>query len=168
MTIGKAAFLSLGFVGAVALGIWVGPHVTTYTVGTDTRAAAAPTVSPPPAAPVARVTPAARPTAPAAARRATIPASSVELQKRLKRVLSSGANPASAATGFRDGEQFAAVAHAARNTGVPFQVLKHRVLEERKSLEAAIRELKPDVDAAAEASRARKMARADIAALAPN
>jgi hypothetical protein len=163
MTIGYAAVLSLGFAGAVALGILIGPLVTTCVVTRETRAAAAPTVATPPAAPV---TPATRATAPAAPRRATIPASSIELHKRLKAVLSRGANPTSAATGFRDGEQFAAVAHAARNTGVPFQVLKHRVLEEHKSLEAAIRELKPDIDASAEANRARKMARADIAALA--
>lgn len=165
MTIGKVAALSMGFVGAVALGIWIGPHVTTFSVGSDTRAASAPVVAPPP---VATVTPAPRPPAVAAPRKATIPASSLELQKRLKRVLSSGANLASAASGFRDGEQFATVAHAARNTGVPFQLLKHRVLEERKSLEAAIREFKRDLDAAAEASRARKMARDLIAALAPN
>ena len=165
MTIGKVAALSLGFVGAVALGILIGPHVTTFEVKPETRAAAAPTVAPPAAA---AVTPVTRPAAPPAPRRVAIPASSIELQKRLKPVLSWGANLASAATGFRDGEQFAAVAHAARNTGVPFQLLKHRVVEERKSLEAAIRELKGDVDAAAEASRARKMARAVIAALASN
>jgi hypothetical protein len=75
-------------------------------------------------------------------------------------------NLAIAAKGFRSGEEFAAVAHASRNLGVPFMVLKHRVLEERKSLAAAIRELKPDADAVKEAGRARIMARADVAAAA--
>ena len=70
-----------------------------------------------------------------------------------------------ASDGFRNGEQFAAVAHAARNLGVPFMLLKHRVLEEHRSLAAAIRELKPGVNAVEEANRAQSMARADIAAI---
>jgi hypothetical protein len=66
----------------------------------------------------------------------------------------------------RTAEQFAAVAHAARNTEIPFMVLKHRVVTERKPLATAIRELKPDVDATAQAKRAQAEARADMAALA--
>ena len=44
-------------------------------------------------------------------------------------------------------------------------VLKHRVLEERKSLAAAIRESKPGINAAAEVLRARAEARRDVASL---
>ena len=71
-----------------------------------------------------------------------------------------------AAQDFRNAEQFAAVAHAARNTEIPFMVLKHRVVNERKPLATAIRESKPDVDAVVEAQRARAEARSDLAALA--
>ena len=60
----------------------------------------------------------------------------------------------------------ATVAHAARNTEVPFMVLKHRVLNEGRSLAAAIRESKPDVDAAAEVNKARAQARDDLQAIA--
>ena len=70
-----------------------------------------------------------------------------------------------AAEGFRDAEQFATVAHAARNTQVPFMLLKHRVLNEGQTLSAAIRSLKPDADAASEANRARTEARSDIAVI---
>lgn len=72
---------------------------------------------------------------------------------------------AMAADGFRTAEQFAAVAHAARNTDVPFVLLKHRVLKEGKTLEAAIRASKPDMNARVEARRALAEARSDIARL---
>ena len=63
--------------------------------------------------------------------------------------------------GFR-AEQFATLAHAARNTQVPFILLKHRVLTEGQTLEEAIRASKPDIDAHVEALKAKGMARADI------
>lgn len=162
MTIGKGTALALGFAGAVAFGIWIGPYV--YDRGDATRAPVAEATVP--AAEAAPAATARTQRAPAQERFAVIPASSPELHRRLKPVLTEGTNLTIAARGFRDGEQFAAVAHAARNTGVPFMVLKQRVLEERMSLAAAIRELKPDVDAAREANRARILARADIAAIA--
>ena len=67
--------------------------------------------------------------------------------------------------GFTSAEQFATLAHAAKNTQVPFVLLKHRVLTERQSLEEAIRASKPELDARAEAARARTAARSDIASL---
>ena len=70
-----------------------------------------------------------------------------------------------AAEVFQSAEQFAAVAHAAKNTDVPFMLLKHRVLTERKPLSTAIRESKPHINAAAEASQARAEARKDLASL---
>ena len=72
---------------------------------------------------------------------------------------------ADAASGFRDAEQFATVAHAARNTNVPFVVLKHRVLEEKQTLAQAIRASRPDVNAAREVVRAHDAARFDIAVI---
>jgi hypothetical protein len=44
-------------------------------------------------------------------------------------------------------------------------VLKDRVVTKRMSLTAALRDAKPDVNATAEANRARRMARADVAAV---
>lgn len=95
----------------------------------------------------------------------TLPATQPELHARLKPVLNRGTRMELAAEGFRDAEQFAAVAHAARNTGVPFAVLKHRVLEEEQTLARAIRESRPDVDAEREATRAHDAARYDIAVI---
>ena len=70
-----------------------------------------------------------------------------------------------AADGFQNAEEFATVAHAAHNTQLPFMLLKHRVLEERMPLDAAIRASKPDIDASAEATKARTEAKADVKAL---
>jgi hypothetical protein len=82
---------------------------------------------------------------------------------RLKPVLNRGARMDVAAQGFRSAEEFATVAHAARNTNVPFMVLKHRVLVEGRTLADAIRESKPDVDARAEVAKAAAAAKSDIA-----
>lgn len=73
-----------------------------------------------------------------------------------------------AVEGFKDAEQFATIAHAARNTQVPFILLKHRVLAEGQSLEEAIVASKPDLDAATEVALARREAKADVAALSGN
>ena len=170
MSIGKATVLALGFVGAIALGIWIGPHVLGRDAagGRDERPAApivqqpsVPATQRPASGSASGPASVARASAPAAVVRASEPA----LQKRLKDVLSPGTNMQMAAEGFQSGEAFATVAHAARNTGTPFVVLKDRIVTKRMSLVAALRELKPDVDAEAEATRARNMARSDIAAL---
>ena len=94
-----------------------------------------------------------------------LPATQAELHNRLKPLLNRGTRMDQAAEGFRDAEQFAAVAHAARNTGVPFVVLKQRVLDQDQSLARAIRASKPDLDAEHEATRARNAARFDIAVI---
>ncbi len=70
-----------------------------------------------------------------------------------------------AAEGFRSAEEFATVAHAARNTNVPFMVLKHRVVTEHKTLADALEEVNPRVDAQAEVARAEAAAKSDIAAI---
>ena len=121
-----------------------------------------------PAAPVVEKAPARRRAARASDAEsavATLPASTPALHDRLKPVLNRGTKIEIAAEGFRSAEQFATVAYAARNTEVPFMVLKHRVLDEGKTLAAAIRESKPGVNAAAEVVRAREAARHDISTL---
>ena len=181
MTTGKGSALAVAFVGAIGLGALIGQHIPhRTTTATDARAAnETPQVS------VdnqqmpqgARRTPAsqrdARPRTRAAALRRTpagateriVPAVAPTLHEVLKPVLNKGADMDIASEDFVDGEQFAAVAHAARNTGIPFMVLKHQLLDEGQSLEAAIREYKPNLNAVVEARRAQAEAKSDIRAL---
>jgi hypothetical protein len=161
MTLGKATLLTLGFLGAVALGVGISPYLTDGADGRDVEptAIADPVVSPSVEGRAlgARPTP-TRPTPP-------IPVSSPELHARMKPLLNKGADVAIASEDFRSAEQFAAVAHAARNTDVPFMVLKHRVVTQGKSLVTAIKESRPDIDAVVEANRAVAAARSDLASL---
>jgi len=94
--------------------------------------------------------------------------SAPELHARMKPVLARGTKMPLAVEGFTSAEQFATIAHAARNTQVPFILLKHRVLVEGQSLEEAITASKPDIDARSEVQRARQEAKADMAALSTN
>jgi hypothetical protein len=164
MTFGKMTALSLGFVGAFALGVWTGPTI----VHRSADAVASHDASViwgsglPPETEAASNAAAPR----AAATAARVDASAPDLQVKLKPVLNRGANMALAAEGFNSAEQFATVAHAARNTQVPFVLLKHRVINEGKSVAEAIRESKPAVNAAVEANLARAQARSDIASIA--
>jgi hypothetical protein len=171
MTTGRATALAAGVVGAFALGVAVGPSITNR----DISEHAAPAVqveterSSTAAKPRAMVRPSTRTSAakaPAAKPAVFVEASEPELHSRLKPVLNRGTRMEVAAEGFKDAEQFATVAHAARNTQVPFMVLKHRVLNEKQSLADAIEASKPDVDAKAEVTRARHAARADVEAIA--
>jgi hypothetical protein len=165
MTFGKGAALAAGFVGAMALGVWVGPHITDdrstasvtphIYVGSPTTTATSPS----------RPRPAATPVTARAATPAIAP-SSPDLQNQLRPLLNKGSDMTIASEGFRDAEQFAAVAHAARNTEIPFVLLKHRVLNERKTLAAAIRESKPEMNAELESRRAVAEARSELAKIA--
>ena len=185
MTVGKASALAAGFVGALALGVAIGPTVhdrlsKSSTEDTAvTESAPAPTTSAP-----ARATKRAAAPAPAKDRdrRATAseplvpagPPGSVQsvavavwepdLRERVQSVLNKGTKLELAAADFRTAEEFVTVAHVARNTSVPFMVLKHRVLNEGRTLSEAIHEAKPDLDAKAEVARAREAAQADLAA----
>jgi hypothetical protein len=168
MTLGKSWALAMGFVVAMALGVWVSPYVREHAPFNRDHKTAAQDVSPSKAS-----TPPAERSAGSTARRSSsrdaVPAialSTPELHERLKPVLNKGTNMTIAAEGFRSAEEFATVAHAARNTEVPFMVLKHRVLTEGKSLAKAIRESKPDINANAEVRRARDEARSDLTDLA--
>ena len=185
MTVGKASALAAGFVGAVALGVAIGPAVhdkwSAASTSEPARAAIV-TESAPAEAPAkarTRRVAAAAPSRPAAeALRDEFaappkPAGAVssvavavwepELRDRVKAVLSPGTKIELAAEDFETPEQFVTVAHAARNTSVPFVLLKHRVLSEGKSLAEAIHELKPELNAKAEIERARDAARSDLA-----
>jgi hypothetical protein len=161
MTAMKVAALVLGLAGAFALGVVIGPQITDRTpmVASSDEIQPAPAPSP---APVSTKPSAGRP---AASRVSVVPASAPEVQERMKPVLNAGTNLKWAAEGFRDAEQFATVAYAARNTGIPFAVLKHHVIAESKSLADAIHEFRPKLDAKAEAKRAGIMARSDVAAI---
>ena len=164
MTMGKMTALALGLVGGFALGVWTGPHITQRADRAASAVHETVTVPDTPATTTA-VEPRTVRRAPAA-RTARVEVSAPALQDRLKPVLNKGANITVAAEGFRSAEQFAMVAHAARNTEVPFLLLKHRVLNEGKSLAQAIRESKPAADAAAEAKHAGTQAREDIESIA--
>lgn len=173
---GTTSAAVLGLVGGVALGVWVGAEMISGRAIVDAPVAVEQTVPAPAPQPVkatprrarvVRATPAKMAPANASAPKLvmTIPVSAPELHDRMKPVLARGTRISMAVEGFKDAEHFATVAHAARNTQVPFILLKHRVLAEGQSLEAAILASKPDLDAAAEVARARSEARSDIAAL---
>jgi len=164
MTFGKATVAVVALVTAFALGIWAGPYVTERAAVTKGRVSAGEATTRGPEA-VRRDARTGEARKARETRVATLAASAPEVQEHLKPLLNRGANMEIASDGFRDAEQFATVAHAARNTNVPFMVLKHRMLNEGKSLAAAIKESKPEIDAAAEARRAREEARRDIAAM---
>ena len=169
-----AKTLALALLLAVGLGVWVAPYLTERRHVSNEPQPATPAAAPVAEANHATPTPRPRPTVRRASRKSTTPsevapvtvsASAPELQRRLKPLLNKGANMEIASQEFKDGEQFATVAHAARNTEIPFMVLKPRVLDEGKSLTKAIQEFKPELDARAEAARARVEAKSDVAAV---
>ena len=164
MTTAKTLTLTAGLAGALALGVWAVPRIADDDHAATNRMVSE--VSEPAPETPAMAKPRAVKRAKAAPKVAAIPASTPELHDRLKPVLNRGTKMHLAAEGFDSAEQFATIAHLARNTEVPFVVLKHRVLEEGKSLSRALRESKPDVDAAAEVRRARAAAREDVRSLA--
>ena len=168
MTFGKAALLGVGFVAAIGIGMGIGMSVAKRTPITAPGFEAYMSAPPSPVMTAKMPEEPARESRTAArtpAARTTLTASAPEVQARLKPVLSKGTDVQKAAEGFRDARQFATLAHAARNTQVPFVVLKHRVLNEGKSLAAVIREFKPGLDATAEVNRARSEAAEDLAAI---
>ena len=187
MTVGKASALAAGFVGAFALGVAIGPTVHDRLSKTSTRDTVVTESAPAPTTPAPAPRASKRAVAPAPAkedrdRRASAseplvkagPPGSVQsvavavwepdLRERVQSVLNKGTKLELAAEDFRTAEEFVTVAHAARNTSVPFVVLKHRVLNEGRTLSDAIHEAKPDLDAKAEVTRAREAAQADLSA----
>ena len=187
MTFGKAGLLTAGLVAVFALGVMTGPTIRDnwYRMNAPEEAVAAQpaeTSAPAPVkadrsvkadrpAPRARASssPADRADEVVAAKKApnTIQTIAVnlwepELQDRVKAVLNPGSRPEDAAADFDSAEQFMTVAHAARNTQVPFMVLKDRLLNQGQSLSEAIHEFKPELNAKAEVTRARAAARSDL------
>jgi hypothetical protein len=166
MTLRKSVTVVLVLVAVVILGVLAGPRLMH-------RTAEAPAVTPPVTAPEAAAPAtepsrrAARPSSPSAESTHVpeVAATTPELQKALKPLLSYGTNLDKAADGFQSGAQFAAIAHAAKNTAVPFVVLKHRVLNEKKSLAVAIHESKPELNAKREATKAWDEARQELSEL---
>jgi len=183
MTLGKASLLTGGLVAMFALGVGSGPalrdswsHTRVAEPAVATPGATADADSPAtPVAPVKTARSVTRPrTASPASESVTAnkPDGSIhtvavslwepQLRNRVKTVLNPGSQLDLAAADFDSSEQFITVAHAARNTKVPFVVLKDRVLNQGKSLADAIREFKPELDAKAEVARARSAARSDL------
>ena len=135
MTSGKAALLTAGLVGVVALGVVTAPtirdHWSKMNTPEATASAPADTSAPTPVKakrPAHRATSREAVTAKEAATakkdtgKVEIVAVSVwqpELRKRVKAVLSPGARLELAAEDFTSAEQFVTVAHAARNTQEP-------------------------------------------------
>jgi hypothetical protein len=158
MKLNRASLVYLGVVGAFAVGLAVGPLV-----GAKHGEAAAAVETPAPA-PVLTPTATPAPDGTLARRLERVPTASAEpVQRQVKQLLNRGADVRKASEGFPNAYQFMTVAYAAKNTDIPFVVLKHRVLSEGKSLATAIAELKPELDGAAEVNRARAEARADLA-----
>ena len=183
MKTGRTSAATLGLAGGLVLGAWIGSELTTSRenaasapVAVTAPAVEEPAASAAPSKPK-RVTRVARAAsdgavdAPASESTPklvmTIPVSAPELHARMKPVLARGTKLPLAVEGFSSAEQFATLAHAARNTQVPFILLKHRVLTEGQSLEEAILASRPDIDARTEANRARDEARSDMQALTP-
>lgn len=147
----------LGMAGAFALGLAVGPQIDAHR---QTEATPVPVTAPEQTA-VALVS---GETAPVPVRLERVPpASAPAVQRHVQLLLSEGTDVKLAASGFPNARELMTVAHAARNTDIPFVLLKHRVLNERMPLARAINVSRPDLDEAAEVNRARAEARADLA-----
>src|SRR6187399_2033165 len=156
-----ASVIAAAITGALALGVWTGPSLRS----TEGASASEARVVEPSAVTVET---------PRVVRTAAVRETEVRLVSmpitdgvmgRVKPLLNKGTNVEMAADGFKDAEQFAAVAHAAKNTGAPFMVLKSRILEDGRTLRAALQELRPDLNATIEAQRAQAEARSDVAAV---
>jgi hypothetical protein len=175
MAVRKASAFAAAFLGAMMLGAWVGPHLTDRPQAFGEAA-----VRPPPAEPVMTTSQppplkssASEPspvgtagtTSANSTARPSISLSEPRFHKRMKPLLSNGADMKVVTAGFRSAEDFAATVHASRNTRVPFMVLKHQVVEQGKSLASAIHTVKPTADASLEADLARSEARSDLASL---
>ena len=173
MTVAKAGLITAGVIGVIALGVATGP-----TIQKDWSRMHAPgTRAVDRSAPPATTARHARESSPrkhevAAVKTVKKESNTIdtvvpsawqpEFRNRVKEVLNPGAKPEIAAANFASAEQFMTVAHVARNTQVPFMVLKERVVNQRQSLAQAIHELRPDLDARAEVTRARAAARQDL------
>jgi hypothetical protein len=162
MTFARSSLVALGLVGAFALGLVIGPQVSAAR-SPEPAKVEAPAPAPAPADAPGTVS---KPSAAraASARLTRVPPVSAEpVKQQVKSLLNRGTDVDKAAAGFPNAYDLMTVAYASKNTAIPFVVLKHRVLSGRKPLAAAIGEIKPELNAEAEAQRARAEARADLA-----
>lgn len=85
-----------------------------------------------------------------------------KLTAKLQGLLPAGTDLKAAAQGFKNFGQFVAAVHVSNNLGIPFDQLKTKMTgDNAESLGKAIKELKPDADATAEAKKAEKQAKQD-------
>ena len=179
MTFGKAGLLTTGVAAAFVVGVVTGPTIrdswhSMKAPEASVAARPAEKSDPPPVA-ADRPAPRAKASSSPRAHEAVAPKKDYntiqtlavnlwepKLQHRVKAVLNPGSRLDVAAADFDSAEQFMTVAHAARNTNVPFMVLKDRVINRGQSLAEAIHEFKPDLDAKGEVTRARSAARSDL------
>jgi hypothetical protein len=95
-----------------------------------------------------------------AAQSSTAAGPSTSDSTRLAEASPSSMSMQEACTGFKTQKECAATVHASQNLGIPFADLKSKVTGGEK-LGKAIKELKPDADAKAEARKAEHQARSD-------
>ncbi len=84
-----------------------------------------------------------------------------KLVAKLQPLLPQGMDIQAAAKDFKKMEVFAAALHAARNTGIPFDQIKARMIL-MDNLSKVIHTLDPTVDAKAEAKKAEAQAKEDL------
>lgn len=148
MDFGRAAALAIAIFGGTIFGTWAGPYLTGRAQAMGKAAI-----------------PQSSPASSQSAARDEIPSEIVtpERQKRLKPLLKRQSDFKTAASGFRDIEEFAAALHASKNIRVPFLTIKQQMVEEGRTLADAIRIVKPGANALLEADLARSEARSDLA-----
>lgn len=169
MTILRTSALAAAMVASAAAGMWARPYVIGDKTA-DTPCGKTTLEQPASDATTAR-TDAAKPraTEPTAALSATSSEALITpaMKDRLRPLLAKGSDMSIYAEGFPSVERFAAVAHASHNTGVPFMMLKDRVVNQQMSLGHAIRSTKPGIDWKLEADRAEIEARSDVMSTRP-
>ncbi len=90
-------------------------------------------------------------------------ARNTELNSKLQALLPAGTTVRSAAGGFKNLGQFVAAVHVSHNLNIPFDQLKAKMVGSPSlSLGKAIQELKPGVNAKAEAHKAEREAKDDM------
>ncbi len=82
-----------------------------------------------------------------------------KLSSHLQGLFPAGTDLQKASAGFKNLGEFVAAAHVSNNLGIPFDQLKGTMVgPPQKSLGEAIHQIKPDVNAKAEANKAKKQA----------
>jgi hypothetical protein len=84
------------------------------------------------------------------------------LTAALQSRLPAGTDVVQASMGFRNLPHFVSAVHASQNLSIPFDKMRTAMVDEKKSLSAAIRALKPTATATIEAQRADYEARGTI------